>query len=434
LEIVVTHRRLVLILAGALRPRLAIAVFLATSVLCAPTDTGFAEAPPASVRVPAGTVVYLRLQTPVSTKTSKEGQALTASVTRAVTVQDGVAIPPGATLKGVIEKCSQPDQPDQRAALLLQFHSIEIPGEGSLDLKGHISGVPNARETLLADGTIVGVLESETPAALFSGALAKLGAKSADLQKQIAKQKIGQVNTAIEYGGGTDLQFTLSEPILVRQLFASSGPKPLSAEVLSGFQNALAATAQRSVSKDNKPGDPINLVLAGSTETIIQAFHDAGWEQPKRKNSKSLFDTARAVVNDDGYSLAPVSDLYLYGRREDLAFEKVLNTFNKRHHLRLWQTPAKTPDGRPIWVGAATHDTGIDVHPGVVSHATDPDLDDERAQVEGDLTGSAVQAVQLIRPPRPLSSGSTATGGAWHTDGRLLAIDFKTAGARTGGQ
>ena len=98
----------------------------------------------------------------------------------------------------------------------------------------------------------------------------------------------------------------------------------------------------------------------------------------------------------------------------------------------LWQTPASAPDGRPIWLAAATHDVGIDVHPGVISHATDSNLDDERAQVGSDLyLGGAVQAAELIAPPNPLSSGMTATGGAWHTDGRLFVIDLK-GGAASG--
>ena len=418
-------------LPAAVEGRLCVVFLLSTVILVPPARAATPKGLAATFTVPAGTVFYLRLQTPVSTKTSKEGQTITAVVARAVTLQGAVAVPPGAVLKGQLEKCSQPDRPDQRAELLLRFREIEIPGEGKLNLKAQISGVANARETLLPDGTIVGVLETDTPAALLSGVLAKIGAKSPDLQKQIEKQKIGQVNTAIEYGQGTDLQLTLSEGLPVRQLFAASGAPGLPAALLSSFQNVVATAPQRSISKDNKPGDPINLVFAGSAEAIEQSFRAAGWAEPKVKNGRSILDTARAVINDDGYGPAPVSDLYLYGRKEDLAFEKVLNTFNKRHHLRLWQTPAQTPDGRPIWLGAATHDTGIDIRPGVVSHATDPDLDDERDQVEADLTG-AVQGVQLIRPPAPLSSGYTATGGAWHTDGRLLAIDFKPASTSAG--
>jgi hypothetical protein len=95
----------------------------------------------------------------------------------------------------------------------------------------------------------------------------------------------------------------------------------------------------------------------------------------------------------------------------------------------LWQTPASARDGRPIWLAAATHDVGIDVHPGVISHATDPNLDDERSQVGFDLfTGGSVQAAELIAPPNPLSSGMTATGGKWHTDGRLFVVDLLVSG------
>ena len=379
--------------------------------------------------LPAGTILYLHLKTAVSTKTSKQGQAVTASVVREVATQGGIAIPPGSTLKGTIEKCAQPTTYDDRAALLLTFDQLSIPGQGTLNLKGHISEVSNARETLLADGTIVGVKESETPAALLSAALAKLGGMDPSINDQIQKQRIGQVNTAIEYPVGADFQFTLTEPLTVKQLLASSGPGQLPANLRTAVASVLSDAPQRAVSKDQKPGDPINLVFVGTAQEIRQAFTQAGWTEPKKKNQQSIWKTAQAVINDEGYGAAPVSDLYCYGRKEDLAFEKTLNTFNKRHHLRLWQTPANAPDGRPIWLAAATHDIGIDVHPGVVSHATDPNLDDERAQVSTDMVAAqAVLATEPVAPPNPLSSGMTATGGQWHTDGKLLVIDVKAGG------
>jgi hypothetical protein len=165
--------------------------------------------------------------------------------------------------------------------------------------------------------------------------------------------------------------------------------------------------------------------VIGSIADICDAFNKAGWGEAERKTGKSVWDTVRAVGSDQGFSRAPVSDLYLFGHREDLAFEKTLNTFLKRHHLRLWRMAATTPDRREIWLGAATHDTGLDVHPGVVSHAIDPDLDAERAKVGADLrvTG-CVTAEELVTRPDPLSQGFTATGGTWKTDGRLLVIDL----------
>ena len=104
----------------------------------------------------------------------------------------------------------------------------------------------------------------------------------------------------------------------------------------------------------------------------------------------------------------------------------MLNTFNQRHHLRLWRSPATTPEGREVWLGAATHDTGLDIRPGVVSHAIDPELDTERAKVGADLivTGGVVAETLLTRS-NPLREGSTATGAPWKTDGQLLAIELK---------
>lgn len=376
--------------------------------------------------VPAGTVLYLHLQTAVSTKTSQPGQAITASLAREVDVQGGTAIPFGSALRGAIEKCSQPAASDQRAELLLSFGQLTIPGEGNFPLKGLLSAVSNARESLLADGTITGVLESEAPASLLSGALQKLGQIDSSVSDEIQKQKIGQVNSAIEFPVGTDIQFTLTEPLSLKRLVPSAGPAQLPAGLHASVADVLANAPKRAASKDNHPGDPLNLVFIGTAQEIEQAFRQAGWTEPKKENQKSIWKTGLAVINDDGYDAAPVSDLYLFGRKEDLAFEKTLNTFNKRHHLRLWQTQTSAPDGRPIWLAAATHDVGIDIHPGVISHATDPNLDDERAQVGCDLfAGGAVQAAELIAPPHPLSSGMTATGGAWHTDGRLFVIDLK---------
>lgn len=384
------------------------------------------EAVAAAPTLPVGTVLYLHLQTAVSTKTSKQGQVVAASLAREVEVQGGTAITFGSTLNGTIEKCSQPAASDQRAELLLSFGQLTIPGEGNIPVQGHLSRVVNARETLTEDGTIVGVLESEAPASLLGGVLQKLGQIDPSVSDQIQKQKIGQVNTAVEFPVGTDLQFTLTQPLRLKRFASTAGPRQLPADLRASVTNGLADAPRRAVGKDNRPGDPVNLVFVGTAQEIEQAFHQARWTEPKRKTQQSIWKTAEAVINNDGYDAAPVSDLYLFGRREDLAFEKTLNTFNKRHHLRLWQTPTRAPDGRPIWLAAATHDVGLDVHPGVVSHATDPNLDDERAQVESDLfLGGAVQVAELIAPPNPLRSGMTATGGAWHTDGRLFVIDVK---------
>ena len=378
--------------------------------------------------MPAGTVLWLRLETLVSTKSSHLREPVTARVVRDVKEADGIAVPLGATARGRIEKLIPSSSADDRARLLIRFTKLEIAGQPPLALDGHIREVENARETVLPDGTIRGLLAGEVPISRLEGALEKLSKSNpavAEEIKKTQKQTLGQSDTSIDYPAGTDLALVLDQPLLVGQRFAPAVPEALSKPASATLEALLPQAPLRAESKDGQPGDPLNLVVIGKADEIRQAFEQAGWSEAESKNEKSVWRTVRAIAGDIGYGSAPVSQLYLYGRPEDVAFEKGLNTFAKRHHLRLWRSPKTTADGREIWLGAATHDTGIDVHPGVVSHAIDPDLDAERAKVGADLAVTGrVAAEQLVTRPAPLSEGQTATGAKWKTDGRLLGIEL----------
>lgn len=379
-----------------------------------------------SLTLAAGTRLYVRLETAVGTKTSHLRDAVRARVVREVPGGQAVALPLGAVVQGRIEKLLPSSSPTDRARLLLRFNRLEVPGQSPIGLTGRVTEVENARESILPDGTIQGVLASELPISHLEGALAKLGKKSGDLDKMKDKT-LGKSDISIDYPSGTDLVLVLEKPLAIGQASAPAVPDRLGEGISGSVERLLGVAPQRVSSKDGKPGDPLNLVVIANAEEIRRVFHEAGWIEAEKLTGKSLWETVRAVAGDQGYGSAPVSQLYLFGRAEDLAFEKSLNTFMKRHHLRLWRSPETTTDGREIWLGAATHDIGLDVRPGVISHAIDPDLDDERAKVGADLlvTGR-VAYIQLVTRPNPLSEGMTATGGTWKTDGRLLAIELKT--------
>ena len=409
---------------GAVFNRVRVHLPLAMVLILASGASGVQSPSP----VPAGTVIYLRLTTPVSSKTSKNHDAVKATVARDVTTSAGVAIPVGAQLSGHVEKLVKGSTPDERDQLQLSFTDLELPDKSSLKLEGHVSSVENGREKLEA-GTIQGVLESEVPLTQVNRGLDKLAESNPDLGTlaKIAQKNLGTVDTSITLPAGTDLLFALDKPLTVSRVFPPVVPGTLPAGVTTAVETLLANAPQRASSKDGKPGDPLNLVVIGSSGQILQAFQQAGWSPAEKKTSTSVFDTVRAVMDSQGYGKAPVSQLYVFGRAEDLAFEKMFNTFNKRHHLRLWRAEATTPDGRNIWLGAATHDIGLEpTNTGSISHAIDPNLDDERSRVGADLAvGGSVAAEKLVTRPNPLSQGLTATGGKWHTDGLLLAIVLK---------
>ena len=386
-----------------------------------------ANACAAQVSLPAGTRIYVRLETAVSTMSSHLHAPVEARVVREVAAAGGVAVPLGALVEGEIALLFPSSSPTQRARMILKFNRLVIAGEAPLAITAHVSEVENAREKVLPDGTIQGVLASELPISMIEKAATKLGKSGAtgvDVEKETAKY-LGKSNTAIDYPDGTDLELTLDQPLQLSRIFPSAISNTLPREESAVIESLLASAPQRVEGKDGKPGDPINLVIVGSRQEIQQTFEKAGWLEPERASQQSIWQATRAILGDVGYDKAPVSDLYLYGRKEDLAFAKMLNTVAKRHHLRLWLADARTAGGREIWLGAATHDNGYDVRPGVISHAIDPNLDDERAKVGADLaTTRLVAGEQLVTRPNPLSTGLTATGASWKTDGRVLAIEL----------
>lgn len=375
----------------------------------------------ADTSLPTGTRLFVRLDTGVSTQTSHLRSPVTAKIVREVAGADGAVIPLGSVVSGALTKIIPSSSPTDRARLQMQFNQLVISGQSPIAFTGHVAEVENAKESVLPDGTVQGVLASELAVSLIDKALGKLGTLGESAQK-----KVGTPNTTLEFPAGTDLDIVLDKPLVLHQFFSPAVTGELPSDVRNAITKLLADAPQRASGKTGKPGDPLNLIFVGSQPEILQAFEQAGWEIPEQATGGSISRSTRAAIQDVGYGKAPVSDLYLYGKKEELAFEKMFNTFTKRHHLRLWQTPAKTADGRGIWLAASTHDIGIDVHPGVVSHAIDPNIDLEREKVGADLMVSgAVAAEQLVTRPNPLSQGMTATGGTWSTDGHLRVIVLK---------
>jgi hypothetical protein len=175
-----------------------------------------------------------------------------------------------------------------------------------------------------------------------------------------------------------------------------------------------------------KASDITTLMFIGSQEQAQAAFADAGWSQATKLGEKSKLETLRAIAEDRGYNEAPVSILYLDGRARDLVFEKLNNTFSKRHHLRIWLRPGAY-QGRPVWAAAATHDTGIDfsAKDRTFIHKIDSQIDVERTKVVDDLllTGKVQSLLIADRPNVPRQS-QNATGDNLTTDGKMAVLVF----------
>src|SRR5438067_12142825 len=89
---------------------------------------------------------------------------------------------------------------------------------------------------------------------------------------------------------------------------------------------------------DGLPGDPLNVALVGSEADIQRAFAAAGWRPADPITLRSSLGIAESVVLDRPDPDAPMSTLLLFGRHQDIAFEKEVGTSaRERNHVRFWR-------------------------------------------------------------------------------------------------
>jgi len=129
------------------------------------------------------------------------------------------------------------------------------------------------------------------------------------------------------------------------------------------------------------------------------------------------------------YDAAPVSKLFLFGRKEDLAFEQPVGEDpRQRHHVRFWKTPKTAADGRTVWIGSAAYDkrVGLSHTTGQITHHIAPDIDAERDHVIDSLqTAHELSAIHKIPGFHKQLEGHNGGGDQWHTDGALWVGDIK---------
>jgi hypothetical protein len=173
------------------------------------------------------------------------------------------------------------------------------------------------------------------------------------------------------------------------------------------------------VTGDGLPGDPVNLALVGTLQQLRTAFAALGWSEADRLDLKSSWGMVKAFAFNSPYPTAPFSTLYLFGRGQDIGFQKAIDDSpRKRHHIRFWaselahaestwkaadfwlNTDRPPDDARVIWVGAGTKDTGLSLTKlsFQITHATDADANAERSFIVDELMkNQLVEAVTAVQ-------------------------------------
>lgn len=131
--------------------------------------------PVSNTWLPAGAVLDTRLNQSIGTKSSREGEAISATVVNPLIAQDGsVAIPAGAVLDGTITGLHHAGFPTEQAVIRVNFDRLRMNGR-SYPFSGVISdvNVENRGNTLTSAATsraaVTGAVAGAALGTIFTG-------------------------------------------------------------------------------------------------------------------------------------------------------------------------------------------------------------------------------------------------------------------------
>ncbi len=186
---------------------------------------------------------------------------------------------------------------------------------------------------------------------------------------------------------------------------------------------ALADVPNVTRTRAGLAGDPLNVALVGTERDLVAAMIATGWTPADPLTLRSSLRIVSSTLFRRDYRAAPVSNLYLWGRKEDLAFEQLVGTDpRRRHHARFWRARKLGAQGRPLWIGSAAYDTGVELSrtTGEFTHHIASDIDAERDLLFHDLERTVDLAVTYwVDDFHRVRRGRNGGGDPWTTDGRL---------------
>jgi hypothetical protein len=199
------------------------------------------------------------------------------------------------------------------------------------------------------------------------------------------------------------------------------------------------------VTPDGFASDPLNIGIIGTKLQLTAAMEAAGWYVADPHTFRHTTHQIVSTLFSWSYPSAPVSNLYLFGRRQDIAFEIPVEGSGSgtRHHVRFWATTfeqtkhltvsnihwhhrrAHIRGDNLLWVGAASLDVGIAPirHNLQITHMIDPDTNRERALIVEQLKeANLVERLENLKLGRPYQLVNRAFRGYLKTDGKMSII------------
>lgn len=187
----------------------------------------------------------------------------------------------------------------------------------------------------------------------------------------------------------------------------------------------------RTRTADGLLGDPVNLALMGTAEQVHAALQRGGWIRADELTGRTGWRIVTTTLSRRSYSRAPVSPLFLFGRRQDFAYQQEVDgNPTQRHHVRFWKCPDDwlLPGGFAVdWLAAGTYDrsVGLSLFTLQVTHKIDQDTDVEREHIiETVRSASPEVGLDILRDFSTGYHSRNGGGDLIRTDGDLPVLNL----------
>ena len=198
-----------------------------------------------SQRIPIGTVVPLKLESPINSISSAIGDQFNASLTSDIIVGDNIVLPAGSIVRGTVGKMQKAGMFVKEAKILLVFDHVVTPAGKQIPIYAYMTG--NSR--INYEGFIIGGTS-------FGKEFKKDAAKSKDI---LINTTTYGVDKGLEYLGGVPV--VLTAPLCAIGGTLGSGGYLLGKSVYNMFQRGGEVLLE--------PGTKMNITLSKSLDIPV---------------------------------------------------------------------------------------------------------------------------------------------------------------------
>ena len=172
------------------------------------------------------------------------------------------------------------------------------------------------------------------------------------------------------------------------------------------------------------------MVIVASTSDALNSLSRAGWSFTHRITPESVKRLVGATIEGDSYPVAPVSNLYLFDRKQDFALQRARPNIAQRNHMRAWLAPF-TFRRKNVWIAQISRDIGIKVtpkSPTLTTHIIDPEVDLTREYLLHSLLAEGLVDtfgfVEGSRAATRLEPAMNLTDDPYFSDGLRLVVEI----------